>query len=69
MHEQKKMDDNSTSEEELPLGGGGDIEQGRSTITSLKIPTAFGLQKPLPSPATRPPRRRQQHGLQADLKR
>ena len=32
MHEQKKMDDNSTSEEELPLGGGGDIEQGRSTI-------------------------------------
>eukprot|EP00984_Skeletonema_dohrnii_P010881 scaffold4277_cov79-Skeletonema_dohrnii-CCMP3373.AAC.2 len=26
------MDDNSTSEEELPLGGGGDIEQGRSTI-------------------------------------
>ena len=30
------MDDNSTSEEELPLGGGGDIEQGqgRSTIIS-----------------------------------
>eukprot|EP00984_Skeletonema_dohrnii_P003095 scaffold1036_cov135-Skeletonema_dohrnii-CCMP3373.AAC.5 len=27
-------DDNSTSEEELPLGGGGDIEQGRSTIIS-----------------------------------
>jgi len=26
------MDDNSTLEEELPLGGGGDIEQGRSTI-------------------------------------
>jgi len=26
------MDNNSTSEEQLPLGGGGDIEQGRSTI-------------------------------------